>query len=308
MEADVDRFVEYMSVVKDLSEHTVRAYATDIVQFVNFLREEGVGDDLASLDSKIVRRYLARLHRQGNSKSSIARKLASLRAFFKFLLRRGKIEIDPTIGIASPKLEKKLPKYLREDQIEKLMLSPNTSSPLGLRDAAILEVMYATGVRVSELVGMNLQDVDLPAGEIRVLGKGSKERIVLLGRSAQKALEAYLNAGRGKLLSNRGSTRLHEDAVFLNKNGRRITARSVYRLLDKYFSKVSDELKISPHVIRHTFATHMLEHGADLRSIQELLGHSSISTTQIYTHVSRERLRQVYESAHPRALSEDLEI
>lgn len=305
MNTELDRFVEYISVVRNLSEHTVRAYATDIAEFIDFLHEEELGNDPSLVDSRVIRRYLARLHRRGISKSSVSRKLASLRGFFKLLLQKGRIEIDPTLGISGPKQEKKLPKYLRDDQIEALMLCPDTSSSLGLRDAAILEVMYATGVRVGELVKMNLRDVDLRAGEIRVLGKGSKERIVLLGRAAQEALHAYLVAGRGRLLSSRKSDGEREDAVFLNKYGCRISARSIFRLLEKYFVRVSDEIKISPHVLRHTFATHMLERGADLRSIQELLGHSSISTTQVYTHVSRERLRQVYESAHPRALSEE---
>lgn len=305
MDTELDRFAEYIRVVRNLAEHTVRAYATDVAEFIDFLEEEELGNDPSMLDSRVIRRYLARLHRRGISKSSVSRKLASLRAFFKYLLQKGKIEIDPTLGISGPKQEKKLPKYLRDDQIEALMLCPDTSNCLGLRDVAILEVMYATGVRVSELVKMNLRDVDLRAGEIRVLGKGSKERIVLLGRAAQEALHAYLEAGRGKLLSCRGKEEKSEDAVFLNKNGYRISARSIFRLLEKYFARVSDEMKISPHVLRHTFATHMLERGADLRSIQELLGHSSISTTQVYTHVSRERLRQVYESAHPRALSEE---
>lgn len=305
MDTELDRFAEYIRVVRNLAEHTVRAYATDVAEFVDFLEEEELGNDPSMLDSRVIRRYLARLHRRGIRKSSVSRKLASLRAFFKFLLQKGKIEIDPTLGVSGPKQEKKLPKYLRDDQIEALMLCPDTSNSLGLRDVAILEVMYATGVRVSELVKMNLRDVDLRAGEIRVLGKGSKERIVLLGRAAQEALHAYLEAGRGKLLSCRGKEGECEDAVFLSKTGYRISARSVFRLLEKYFARVSDEMKISPHVLRHTFATHMLERGADLRSIQELLGHSSISTTQVYTHVSRERLRQVYESAHPRALSEE---
>lgn len=305
MDTELDRFAEYIRVVRNLAEHTVRAYATDVAEFIDFLEEEELGNDPSKLDSRVIRRYLARLHRRGISKSSVSRKLASLRAFFKFLLQKGKIEIDPTLGISGPKQEKKLPKYLRDDQIEALMLCPDTSNSLGLRDVAILEVMYATGVRVSELVKMNLRDVDLRAGEIRVLGKGSKERIVLLGRAAQEALHAYLEAGRRKLLASRGSEGEREDAVFLNKYGCRISARSIFRLLEKYFVRVSDEMKISPHVLRHTFATHMLERGADLRSIQELLGHSSISTTQVYTHVSRERLRQVYESAHPRALSEE---
>ena len=295
-----------MQAVRNASPHTVRGYATDIAQFVGFLEDEELSTAPGDVDSRTMRRYLARLQRQGISKTSTARKLASLRAFFKYLLRKGLIEANPTTGLSAPKLDKRLPKFLRSEQVEALMQQPDTSEPIGMRDAAILEVLYATGVRVSELVGMDLKNIDLQAGEIRVFGKGSKERITLIGRAAHEAVGMYLNDARMKLLARRGGRKDdgHEQAVFLNRDGYRLTARSVHRLLDKHFGAVSDELKISPHVLRHTFATHMLEHGADLRSIQELLGHASISTTQIYTHVSRERLKQVYDSAHPRALEE----
>jgi len=304
MHHEIDRFIDYMRAAKNASEHTLRAYASDIAQFAGFLEGEELSTDPREVDSQTLRRYLARLQRQSLSKASTARKLASLRAFFKYLLRKGVVEADPTAGLPSPKLDKRLPKFLRDEQIEALMQKPDTSKPIGTRDAAILEALYATGVRVSELAGMDLRDLDLATGEAKVLGKGSKERIVLLGRAAQEALALYLDFGRGHLLSRR-SDGASENALFLNKDGRRLTVRSVRRLLDKYFGMVSDEMKISPHVMRHTFATHMLEHGADLRSIQELLGHASISTTQIYAHVSRERLKQVYESAHPRALEEN---
>ena len=296
MHTELDRFIEYIRAARNASPHTVRGYASDIAQFLAFLEGEELSTSPADVDSRTMRRYLARLQKQGISKRSAARKLASLRAFFKYLLRKGLIEADPTTGLPSPKLDKRLPKFLRDEHIESLMQRPDTNQPLGLRDAAILETLYATGVRVSELVGLDLRDMDLSLGEIKVLGKGSKERITLIGRAAKEALVTYLNFGRGKLLQNS-----RETAVFLNKDGGRLTARSINRLLDKYFGGVSDEMKISPHVLRHTFATHMLEHGADLRSIQELLGHVSLSTTQIYAHVSRERLKEVYEQAHPRA-------
>jgi len=303
MHQEIERFINYMQVVRNASPHTLKGYASDIAQFAGFLEGEGLSTAPGEVDSQTLRRYLARLHRRGISKASTARKLASLRAFFKYLLRKGIIERDPTAGLPSPKLDKRLPKFLRDEQIEALMQKPDTSKPIGMRDAAILEMLYATGVRVSELAGMDLRDLDLRAGEAKVLGKGSKERIVLFGRAAQEALALYLNFGRGRLLSRRHDGE-REDALFLNKDGHRLAVRNIERLLDKYFGMVSDEMKISPHVMRHTFATHMLEHGADLRSIQELLGHASVSTTQIYTHVSRERLKQVYESAHPRALEE----
>jgi len=293
---ELDRFIEYIRAARNASPHTVRGYASDIAQFVAFLEGDELGTNPADVDSRIMRRYLARLQKQGISKRSVSRKLASLRAFFRHLLRKGLIEADPTTGLPSPKMEKRLPKFLRDEHIESLMQRPDVTQSIGLRDAAILETLYATGMRVSELVGLDLRDMDLSSGEIKVLGKGSKERITLIGRAAKEALVTWLNFGRGKLLADP-----RESAVFLNRNGGRLTARSINRLVDKYFGMVSDEMKISPHVLRHTFATHMLEHGADLRSIQELLGHASISTTQIYAHVSRERLKQVYEQAHPRA-------
>ena len=296
MNTELDRFIEYIRAARNASPHTVRGYASDIAQFIAFLEGDELGTNPADVDSRIMRRYLARLQKQGISRRSVARKLSSLRAFFKYLLRKELIETDPITGLHMMRLEKRLPKFLRDEQIESLMQRPDVTQPIGLRDAAILETLYATGMRVSELVGLDLRDMDLSSEEIKVLGKGSKERITLIGRAAREALVTYLNFGRGKLLKD-----TRETAVFLNKDGGRLTARSINRLVDKHFGLVSDEMKISPHVLRHTFATHMLEHGADLRSIQELLGHASISSTQIYTHVSRERLKQVYELAHPRA-------
>ncbi|MDH7481368.1 MAG: tyrosine recombinase XerC [Armatimonadota bacterium] len=304
MHQELERFINHLQAVRNASPNTVRSYATDIKQFLAFLDDEGLVTEPWHIDAKVVRRYMARLHRLGIGKTSSARKLSSLRAFFKYLVRRGLMSSNPTIGLSGPKIEKRLPKFLREEQINALMQMPNLAEPIGLRDRAILEVLYATGARVSEIVGINLDDLDLTNGEIRVLGKGSKERITFIGRPAQEALDAYINFGRSKLLAKRKDG-VTENALFLNRFGRRLTVRSVHRLLDKYFNDVSEEIKISPHVLRHTFATHMLEHGADVRSIQELLGHSSISTTQIYTHVTRERLKEVYDQAHPRARVEE---
>ena len=298
MHIELDRFIEYIQAARNASPHTVRGYASDIAQFIAFLECEELSTNPADIDSRTMRRYLARLQKQGISRRSVARKLSSLRAFFKYLFRKELIETDPITGLHMMRLEKRLPKFLRDEHVESLMQRPDVTTPMGLRDAAILETLYASGMRVGELVGLDRRDMDLSSGEIKVLGKGSKERITLIGRAAKEALVTYLSFGRGKLLKDS-----RETAAFLNKDGGRLTARSIGRLLDKYFGMVTDEMKISPHVLRHTFATHMLEHGADLRSIQELLGHASISTTQIYTHVSRERLKQVYELAHPRAKS-----
>ncbi|MHB0998689.1 MAG: tyrosine recombinase XerC [Armatimonadota bacterium] len=304
MHQEIDRYIEYIRAAKNASEHTMRGYSSDIAQFVGFLESEELSTNPADVDMRILRRFLARLQKQDASKTSIARKMSSLRGFFKYMMRKGLVDYNPTTGISTYKQEKRLPKFLRPPQVDALLQQPDVSEPFGMRDAAILETLYATGTRVSELTGMDLPDVDMKIGEIKVLGKGSKERIVLIGSAAEEALARYMTYGRGKLLSGRKDG-IGEQALFLNKDGKRLGVRSIRRILDRYFGMVSDEMKISPHVLRHTFATHMLENGADLRAIQELLGHASVSTTQIYAHVTRERLKQVYESAHPRALQED---
>jgi integrase/recombinase XerC len=216
-------------------------------------------------------------------------------------VKKGIVETDPTIGVPTPKKEKKLPKFLREEQVEMLMNCPDCDKPEGLRDRAIMELLYATGLRVSELVGLKVSDLDGGEMEFRVVGKGSKERVVLLGRAAREALNDYIDGGRRELASR---AKTGSSALFLNYRGGPLTDRSVRRVIDRYIEEVSESLKISPHTLRHTFATHLLSHGADLRSVQELLGHSSVATTQIYTHVTRERLKQVYDAAHPRAHEE----
>lgn len=303
MHQELDRYIEYIRAARNASEHTVRGYASDIAQFVSFLESEELSTNPADVDMRVLRRYLARLQKQSASKSTIARKLSSLRGFFRHMLRKGLIDLDPTVSISTYKQDKRLPKFLRPPQVDALLQQPDVSEPLGMRDAAIMETLYASGVRVSELTGMDLEDLDMKSGEIKVLGKGSKERIVLIGRAAEEALARYISVGRSQLLSAKHG--ISEQSLFLNKDGGRLGVRSVRRILDHHFAAVSDEMKISPHVLRHTFATHMLENGADLRSIQELLGHASVSTTQIYTHVTQERLKQVYDSAHPRALQEN---
>jgi tyrosine recombinase XerC len=297
MENEVDRFIDHLKIVKRASPHTVRNYSSDVTQFLEFAREA----EVEKWDYPLLRRYLAHLQRQGCARSSVARKVAALRAFFRFLVRRGIIESDPTAGVVAPRREKKLPRFLREDQIEALLQAPDPSNPIGLRDRAILETLYATGLRVSELVALNTADID-GSDEIRTTGKGSKERIVLLGRAAREALAEYLSSGRGILAA---KSRNVSEALFLNYRGARLTARSVGRIVNRYIQAISDSLKISPHALRHTFATHLLAGGADLRTVQELLGHSSAATTQIYTHVTRERLKEVYDRAHPRAKMEE---
>lgn len=293
IDQELDRFTEHLKIVKRASPHTIRNYRSDVKQFLEFANDA----EANTFDYLLIRRFLAHLQRKGTARTSIARKIAAIRAFFRFLKKRGIIEKDPTGGVVGPKQEKRLPKFLRHDQMETFLSAPNPEDPIGLRDRAIIETLYSTGLRVSELVALNIEDV-IDSDEIRVFGKGSKERIVLIGRSARESIAEYIEHGRQTLISKAKKT---TNALFLNNRGGRITARSVGRIVDRYTTAVADGLKISPHTLRHTFATHMLAGGADLRAVQELLGHSSAATTQIYTHVTKERLKQVYDKAHPRA-------
>jgi len=297
IEQELDRFTEHLKIVKRASPHTIRNYKSDIQQFLRFVVEA----EADTLDYLLIRRFLAYLQKEGCARSSIARKIAAIRAFFRFLKKRGVIENDPTAAVVGPKQEKRLPKFLREDQMDTFLSAPNPEDPIGLRDRAIIETLYSTGLRVSELVALNVEDV-IDSDEIRVIGKGAKERITLIGRAAREAIAEYIENGRQILLS---KAKKATNALFLNNRGGRITARSVGRIVDRYTAAIADGLKISPHTLRHTFATHMLAGGADLRTVQELLGHSSAATTQIYTHITKERLKQVYDKAHPRAKAQE---
>lgn len=299
MYAFLDNFIIYLKVEKNASSRTIESYQNDIWQFIDFLStelnipgEQVIPDCVNHL---IVRKHLALLQKSGLKRTTIARKMASLRAFFRFLNREEIVTTNPVTGVSSPKLQKRLPRVLYQDEAWALVQAPDGTNPAGLRDRAILEVLYSSGLRVSELVGMDLGSVDLSLGYVRVMGKGAKERIVPLGSYACNALENYLNRGRPYLGKDSGT------ALFLNKYGGRISARSIRNIVDKYVAQVSIQKKLSPHSIRHSFATHLLDGGADLRTVQELLGHVKMSTTQIYTHVSKEKLMNVYEKNHPRA-------
>lgn len=297
MDSNIDAYINHLRLVKGASEHTLRSYAGDIIGFFDFAKETDI-----QIDQLLVRRYLAHLQKQGNARSSAARKLASLRSFFKYLVKREIIEDDPTEGIRSPKKGQYLPKVVDEDKITALMNAPDITTAEGLRDKAILETLYATGLRISELLSLTVNDVNSKSDEISVIGKRNKQRIVLIGSKAKEALEQYVESGRPMLAS---KSKIRTDALFLGFRGTKLVSTSVRRLLNKYVDKISDTLKISPHTLRHSFATHLLNHGADLRSVQELLGHESVVTTQIYTHVSQERLKEVYDRTHPRASSDD---
>lgn len=288
----ISAFCAYLETERNVSPHTLAAYRRDLGQLAVFvLAEKGEQTSAAEVDHLLLRRYLARLAGK-NKKSSMGRKLAAMRSFFKYLFRRGAIERNPAELIATPKKEKRLPFHLDIDQATALMEAPADDERYVLRDRAILETLYSSGLRVSELTGLDIGDLDLAGGVLRVLGKGGKERIVPVGSRAVDAIRDYLSA-RGEQYG--------EGALFLNTRGHRINRRSVARIVDAHVLRIAAFKRISPHVLRHTFATHMLEGGADLRAIQELLGHASLSTTQKYTHVGIDRLMEVYDRAHPKA-------
>lgn len=288
-------FQGYLQIEKNASPHTIKNYMKDIQVFFSFMQStEGLS--LAEIDYLDVRQFLAFLNQQQYSRKTISRKLSSLRSFFRFLVRENHLEKNPFLMVSTPKSEKRLPEFMYPEEVLELLQLPDLNKNLGIRDRAILEVFYASGMRVSELVALNLESIDLDTGTALVFGKGAKERYVPLGRYSIEALQNYLQKARPKFILNR-----QEKALFLNKNGGRLSDRSIRRMVDKYVQHLSFQKQISPHTIRHTFATHLLNAGADLRSVQELLGHVNISTTQIYTHVTKERLQHIYNHTHPRA-------
>jgi len=283
----IDKFLSYLDIEKNYSPHTIVNYSIDLNEFLEFLGDKTDVQHVHYLD---FRRFLAHLRQKNHRPRTLARKLSSLRSFFRFLQREGLIKDNPAVLVTTPKLDKTLPKFLSEQDVVKLLEIPPGDQEAGLRDRAMMEVLYSTGIRVSELVGLNMDSVDQISNTAKVEGKGKTARVVPIGDKAVEAIRAYLSA--------RTKT---SRALFLNKSGKRLTDRSVRNIINKYILKTSLIMHVSPHMFRHSFATHMLNHGADLRSVQELLGHSNLSTTQIYTHVTTERLKKVYDSAHPRA-------
>jgi integrase/recombinase XerC len=289
MQRYIDKFLRYLEIEREASRHTVLNYSLDLKRFAGLVGDKGID----SVDYLFMRQFLSGLRHSGISKASIARMLSTLRSFFRFLVREGFVKTSPVSGITIPKKDKKLPQFMQEEEVSKLIDAP-AADMQGLRDRAILETLYGTGMRVSELVGMDMDKCDLIGGVIRVYGKGKKERIAPIGQKASEAISRYINASRYM----RGP---QSRAVFLNRNGGRLADRSVRGVVGRYIKKVSLKNNISPHTLRHSFATHLMNRGADLRSVQELLGHASLSTTQIYTHVSTDRMKQAYQKAHPRA-------
>ena len=296
LEAATDAFLHYQAALKGASAHTVKAYSEDLRQLADFLEARHLSD-IQVVTATLLRDYLSHLQTQNLARASRARKTATLRSFFSYLARQKVIPSSPAAGLRSVKTERRLPKFLRSDEITTLLAAPDLAKPLGLRDSALLETLYASGMRAGELVKIGVADVDYDEGVIRVIGKGDKERVTLLGREAVQAITRYLRKGRPVLVANAGAD---SGALFVNRYGGRLSDRGVRKLFDRYCAQASMHLKITPHVMRHTFATHLLANGADLRLVQELLGHSSVATTQMYTHVTTERLQEVYAKAHPR--------
>lgn len=334
----IDEFLNYLKFERHFSPHTAKCYSADLGQFCSFLvgdkaaatggqsfafpapsassraattgqpsdsvttgtvilSDTDIGHKLRGVTPEHVKSFLSFLGTQNYSKSTIARKLATLRSFYKFCLRRGHVQSHPLASIRTPKQEKRLPKFLELEQITKLLATPDDNTLLGARDRAMLEVLFSTGVRVSELVDLNFNDIDFEGQTIRVRGKGKKQRTTPVGPTAIAAIRKYIELRR----SDARSATFDPNALFVNKHGQRLSTRSVRRKLDKYLSEAGLDPSISPHTLRHSFATHMLNNGANLRSVQELLGHQSLSTTQVYTHLSTPRLKAVYDDAHPRS-------
>ena len=289
-------YLSYLSGEKNASPHTITAYQKDLEDFFIYLKKENLKE--TSIDHLDVRRYLMYLRQQGISNSSMARKLSSLRSYYHFLVRENVLEDNPLTLVSSPKETKKLPQYVHYEDLRELLTLPDRT-PGGLRDRAIMEILYGGGLRVSELCSLHLDQIIFPIRSLKVMGKGRKERLVPLGDYALDALKDYLEKGRPMLVK---ADNLNETAVFLNqRNGHGVTDRAIRDILDKYVLQMSKTLKISPHMLRHSYATHMLENGADIRIIQELLGHERLSTTQIYTHITKSHMMDVYKNAHPRS-------
>jgi len=285
-----DKFISYLEIEKNYSPYTLQSYKKDLQEFSLFLEENYKGEDIKKIDYFILRKFLSVLATRQLKKRSVSRKISTLKSFFKFLIREGITKNNPSASLIYPKLEKPLPKFLTEGEVEKLLGAVKTDDLLGLRDKSILEFLYSTGARVGEAASLKKEQIDLIGAVAKVKGKGRKERLLPLGDPAISALRAYFKMRND-----------NNPYAFVNKRGTRLSDRSFRLIVDKYIKKVATSLKISPHTFRHSFATHMLNRGADLRCVQELLGHSSIATTQVYTHLTIDNLKKIYEKAHPRA-------
>lgn len=296
MDKSVQEFLKYIIKQKNYSENTSKSYEIDILEFKEYLNKEGI--NYLDIDYDFIKGYLMELYNKKLSRNSVARKLSSLRSFYKYLFNNDLIKTNPFKYVSTPKKEKRLPKYLGVEELEIIFNTPNTNIPLGQRDRVILEVLYATGIRVSELVNIKIFDIDFYKNEIKILGKGNKERISHFGDYCLEAINMFMNDGRKKLLEKHHTTC---EYLIINEKGKQITTRGVEKIIDSIVKKASLKKHVSPHMLRHSFATHLLNEGCDIRTVQELLGHESLETTQVYTHVSNERLREVYLKCHPRS-------
>lgn len=295
----LEQFRAYIVVEKNFSEHTAKAYVSDILSFLIWLEEEQVGD----VDFNKMREYLRFIHKYNYKKTTVSRKISALRTFYKYLYRERVVESNPVAGISAPKREKTLPKFMSKDEIEQILNNINIENPCGFRNRTILELLWATGMRVSELSGLNFGDLNLEHNEIRVFGKGSKERIVLVSERAKSYLERYIEHARQLVAKGFPvpSQDKEESPVFVNNTGYRLNPKTIRNVINSVVEKVELPKHVTPHMFRHSFATYLIENGADLRVVQELLGHASISNTQIYTHISTKHLTDTYNKAHPRA-------
>ncbi len=295
MQQIFNRYVNYLEAERNASTYTIRNYTTDLLDYFSFLKSRKI-DSLHEVDKQVIRDYLSHLLDQGFVKVSIARKLSAIRSFYRYLMREEIVATSPVADTSSPKLDKRLPGFLSQKEVLELLNAPDSSTPQGQRDRALLELLYASGLRVSELVNLDIDKVNLDANEIRVRGKGSRERVVLMGKPAAAAILTYISQGRTRLLGRKGTP-----ALFVNRSGRRLVERRVQKIVEKYSAAAGINRRVHPHMLRHSFATHLLDGGADLRVVQQLLGHADLSTTQIYTHVTKSQARKVYLSAHPMA-------
>ncbi|WP_144787149.1 site-specific tyrosine recombinase XerD [Lysinibacillus fusiformis] len=293
----VEDYIHFIQVERQLSVNTLASYRRDLESYVNFLQNAEGMADFNRVERTTILRHLEQLRAQGKTSRTIARHISSIRSFHQFLLREKRAESDPTVHLEMPTIEQKLPNILSIEEIEALLMAPNRSKPQGIRDLAMLELLYGSGMRISELIALDLADIHLTMGFVRVFGKGGKERIIPLGKSALSAINSYLNNARGQLQGKYPKT----DAFFINQRGKRLTRQGCWKLMKEHALKAGIQHELTPHTLRHSFATHLVENGADLRAVQEMLGHADISTTQIYTHISKTRLSEVYKQFHPRA-------
>ncbi|YCA42763.1 site-specific tyrosine recombinase XerD [Bacillus sp. JZ8] len=297
MNLTIEDFIHYLVVERGLASNTIESYKRDLVKYAEYLKKVETVSSFEEVTREHIIAFMRYMMENGKSSKTIARHVASIRSFHQFLLREHIVDKDPSVHIETPQVERTLPKVLSPDEVEALLTAPDESTPFGKREKAMLELLYATGIRVTELMNLNVEDVHMTMGFVRCIGKGDKERIVPMGKMASEALQKYIEESRPKILKRNQK----EEALFLNHHGRRLTRQGFWKILKKLALSAQIEKELTPHTLRHSFATHLLENGADLRAVQEMLGHADISTTQIYTHVTKKRLKDVYNEFHPRA-------